>query len=41
MNGKSVRTQAFMTTVQEFEVEKYSLVQEIFVNYLNRSRNFS
>ena len=31
MNGKSVGTQAFMTTVQEFEVERYSLVQEIFV----------
>ena len=33
--------QAFMTTVQEFEVEKYSLVQEIFIKYLNWSRNFS
>ena len=41
MNGKSAGTQAFMTMVQEFEVEKYSLVQEIFVKYLNQSRNFS
>ena len=36
MNGKSVGTPA----VQEFEVEKYSLVLEIFVKYLNRSRIF-
>ena len=41
MNGKSVGTRAFMTTAQEFEVEKYSLVQEIFVKYSNWSRNFS
>ena len=30
MNGKSVGTQAFMTTVQEFEVEKYSLVRKFW-----------
>ena len=40
MNGNNVGTQAFFTTVQEFEVEKYSLVQEIFLKYSNRSRNF-
>ena len=41
MNGNCAGTQAFMTMVQDFEVEKYSLVQEIFVKYLNRPRNFS
>ena len=41
LNGNSMRAQAFMTTVQELEVEKYSLVQEIFVKYSSRSRNFS
>ena len=28
MNGNGAGTQAFMTTVQEFEAEKYNLVPE-------------
>ena len=33
MNGNGVGTQAFMTAVPDFEVEKYNLVQEIFLKY--------
>ena len=40
MNGNDAGTQAYMTTVQEFEVENYNLIQEIFLKYSNRSRKF-
>ena len=30
MNGNGAETQAFMTMVQDFDVKKYNLVQEIF-----------
>ena len=40
MNGNGAGTQAFMTMVQDFEAEKYNLVQEIFVKYSNRSKKF-
>ena len=40
MNGNGAQTHVFMTMVQDFEVEKYNLVQEIFVKYSKRSRKF-